>query len=272
MASAAKGATGPVDSTAPAAPPVGYVSLEDVLRSAGAQFASMDVLENEVTSLQKMLDQLVLGGPESPDKLLEVTGVERELETLGVTAGRAAQISDMSDEVRALRARLQLLNLRAASVTTTDETFKPIEQMQPYDPRAVEGETAAGEETAQEEPAAEPDAAAAAEAAAQAERTPSPDPDREAVLAFRQGDMLGVLDILEGYRADDLAPDTMFVLGSALVTVDRLTDARAVFEMLRARTERSTLARAATRQIERIDHLMNGIVSLPPALERGEQR
>lgn len=236
---------------------------------APADLPTTTSLEREVAELNRRLSALVSSGAAGVEALRKGSAAELELEQLGVSGARAEQIRSRQDDVRALQAKVQLMELRAPSTNNPNEGFRPVAEIEaaPAVAAPPPATQPAASDPAAEVPAAEPVAADAVSVARL-----SLDPAREAEIAFLQGDLDGVLVALALEPVERLSPEALFCYGSALVAKRRFADARPPLDRLRNCANRPTLAAAARRQLERMERMESGVVSLPPDLGKEQRR
>lgn len=231
--------------------------LERLLKDPEFQLTSIRALESEVTGLRGTLQGLVTEGGMGVELLDDVDALEIQLRELGVTDERAEQIQSLSNEVSALRARLRLMELRAP--TETNLVVEPKEGLDPLKDLTVD-ET----EVLLKKLLAERGGEAANE-----KKRRSLYPSREAILAFKQGDLEGVIEVLSGFGLHEIQLDALYVYGCALIETRRFADARKVFERVRSFEQRATLKICAERQLTRMDHLQNGVIGPDPLRREG---
>lgn len=235
----------------PAAP-----DLATILEDPQLQLKAIEVLENEVGGLRLVLDGMIEPESRESEVLRVVAGLEEDLQQLGVTPDRADQVRRLSNDVLALRARLRLLELRAPTIQPRDDGFRPVLELDVADPEAAAADLRARAE-AEELPALV--------TAAGGEPGRSRLPSREAVLAFRAGDLDAVLRILDGLDPTRIAPDALYAQGCALIARGDFDRARPLFERVRSYADRVTLCEAAGHQLTRMERLRAGIVDAAPA-------
>ncbi len=260
----------PVAETAPEAPAAPEsapaLALEGLLDHPEAHLPAIVALEAEVAALYQTLEGLVSAEEGGAARLLDAAPAgDVSLQDIGVSDRRAAQIEVLADEVSALRAKLRLLELRAPSLNDPNEGLRDIAEV-------VASASAEAEPPPDAEPA--PGAAAASAAGAPA-APPAPgqpcDPSREALLAFKQGDLDGVIRILAGREPHDLAPEALYVLGCALIEKRDFAGARLSLLRVQETGERRALSESARRQIERMDRLQSGAVGARPQAREAAQ-
>ncbi|MBI4880494.1 MAG: hypothetical protein HY812_12670 [Planctomycetes bacterium] len=237
--------------------------LENLLEHPEAHLPAIVALEAEVAALYQTLDGLVSAEEGGAAQFLqERQGDEVGLRDIGVSEKRAAQIEVLADEVSGLRAKLRLLELRAPSLNDPNEGLRDVAELV-----ASEGaETAPGLDL---EPApgaqAEQGSAAGQEAAPREQENWLPsDPAHEALLAFRQGDMDGVIRLLGGREPRGIAPDALYVLGCALIEKRDYAAARQALLCVQEVGERRALSESARRQLERMERVQSGVVGARP--------
>ena len=255
---AAKTATSDRGTQAPAEVDVASILGQEIL-----DVTTTSAMENEVETLRKTLDALVGEGDATAKILNHLDGNASDLEGLGVSPERAEQIRSLSNDVRSLRAKLQLMHYEGRSGPSADE-LRDIAELDDEDPVVAptpELTTVTGDAI---EESASPDDAS--------EERRSLFPEKEALLAFHAGDDATVVSIFSGLNVARLPPQAQYAYGCALVNRRDFVEARVVFGLMEALEERPSLRDAASRQLVRIAHLENGIVSLHPLLKEGIKR
>jgi hypothetical protein len=248
----------------PAAPqpePAPVLDLARLLEDPEMQLTAISALEAEVESLRKTLGSLVSTGEMGVDLLAEVSGPAEQLRTLGVSEERTEAVRLLSNDVSALRARLRLLDLRA-----------------PADTKVLAKDSNGGFDPLEDQATAEAEALAIRYSEERSSGAPSPRrqrslyPNREALLAFRQGEYRQVVETLEPFELYEIQVDALYAFGCALIGERDFERARKVFERVKSFDDRQTLRESSERQLDRIAHLENGIVGpgaqLPERPER----
>ena len=139
------------------------------------------------------------------------------------------------DEVRSRRAKLALLDLRGATSANPNEGLRSVT------------EAAAIEEKPPQDAGAA--AVAAGEAAPDVLDGPSPDPEREAAIAYRDRDVNTVLALLGDMPVLRMEPETQWIFASCLMSKRRFADAKPILATLERDTEHTHLAQAAKLQL-----------------------
>lgn len=266
--------TAPEAATQPATtddmPPITEQDLADVLELAGMN--AVNSLEREVKSLQQTLDGLVLADDDSVVKIQGAKGSEDDLETFGVDDAVARQVRRLLDEVKSKRAKLALLDLRGASSNSPNDGLRGVADVAASDPaNRLHGATGATAQAPQADANAKgaPNAAtpAADETDADVLEGSSPDPQREALIAFRDRDTRTVLELLGDTPVLRMKPLTLWAYGSCLLSERRFADAKAAFTRLADDRDHPQLAHGAKKQLERITFLENALVGEGPSTE-----
>ncbi|MBK6939996.1 MAG: hypothetical protein IPH13_07290 [Planctomycetes bacterium] len=253
-----------LDAGAASIPPITEQDLADVLELAGMNAVSS--LEREVKSLQQTLDGLVLADDESVVKIHGAKGSEDDLESFGVDDAVARQVRRLLDEVKSKRAKLALLDLRGASSNNPNDGLRSVAEVAAT---AAANTTTAGTEHGA--PASVPTVAAPIADPSSAPEdvlsAPSPDAQREALIAFRDRDVRTVLELLADTPMLRMKPLTLWAYGSCLMSERRYADAKAVFARLADERDHPQLAHGAKQQLARITFMENALVGEGPSTE-----
>lgn len=225
------------------------LNVESLLEDPAMHVAASEALEAEVSKLRKTLGGLVSDGDMGVELLQEDEGPEKQLQDLGVSAERAAAISVVSNEVRALRAKLKLIELRAPVDTKLlqkdpNKGFDPLEDQATQE--AEELATRLAEQRGGK--------------VKSVRQQRSLYPSREALLAFKQGDYNGVIEILKLFELREIQADALYAYGCALVEVRDFPTGRQVFERVKSFSSRKALCESAEYQLKRMKHLEYGVV------------
>lgn len=252
----------PLDPAAASIPPITEQDLADVLELAGMNAVSS--LEREVKSLQQTLDGLVLADDESVVKIHGAKGAEDDLEGFGVDDAVARQVRRLLDEVKSKRAKLALLDLRGASSNNPNDGLRSVTDVA----ESAAAKTAVGA-TEANAPASAPAAVTAAPTAEPEDvlNAPSPDPQREALIAYRDRDVRTVLELLADTPMLRMKPLTLWAYGSCLMSERRYADAKPVFARLADERDHPQLAHGAKQQLARITFIENALVGQGPSTE-----
>lgn len=247
-------------------PPITEQDLSDVLELAGMNAVSS--LEREVKSLQQTLDGLVLADDESVVKIHGAKGSEDDLEGFGVDDAVARQVRRLLDEVKSKRAKLALLDLRGASSNNPNDGLRSVTEV--ADSAAKDGGATTTAAPVEPKPVAQSPKDATAQDASEPTDVlagPSPDPQREALIAFRDRDVATVLELLAETPPLRMKPMTLWVYGSCLMSERRYGDAKAVFTRLKDEKDHPQLAHGADLQLKRITFIENALVGEGPSTE-----
>ncbi|MFH0945509.1 MAG: hypothetical protein V2A76_09965 [Planctomycetota bacterium] len=224
-------------------------NLEKLLEDPEMHIAAAEALEAEVAKLRETLGSLVSEGEMGVELLQEVEGPEQHLRELGVSEERAEAIRIISNEVRALRAKLRLIELRSPEDTKLLEK-DPLASFDPLEDQAThEAEELAARLAEQR-----------GSKSKSSRQQRSLYPSREALLAFKQGDYGGVIEILKTFEPREIEVDALYAYGCALVEIRNFETARQVFERVKGFTDRKALSESAGYQLTRMQHLEHGIV------------
>lgn len=230
--------------------------------------STTDAMESEVQKLRRTLDALVGEGDSSADILSHLEEDVADLEGLGISPERAEAIRGLANDVNSLRAQLQLLHIQGRTVTSPEEELRDVKELL--------GELAREARAVAAEPAAEASTASTSAPAPDVEPVAmvrrSRFPEKEAQLAFLAGDDAAVVALLTPLDRAQLAPESLYAYGCALVNRRELDEARIVLSLIEEHEDRDSLRFAAARQLRRIEHLKNGIVSLDPLLKEGRDQ
>lgn len=250
------------DSASASIPPITEQDLADVLELAGMNAVSS--LEREVKSLQQTLDGLVLADDESVVKIHGAKGSEDDLESFGVDDAVARQVRRLLDEVKSKRAKLALLDLRGASSNNPNDGLRPV-----ADVAESAATKTAGGATEASSPTSTPTAVTAMPTAEPEDvlTAPSPDAQREALIAFRDRDVRTVLELLADTPMLRMKPLTLWAYGSCLMSERRYADAKPVFARLADERDHPQLAHGAKQQLARITFMENALVGQGPSTE-----
>ncbi len=210
--------------------------------------AVVSVLEKQVEDLKRTANALATRDAESMQILDAIEGVDDELEALGVSSDRATQVRQLSHEVRSLRARLQLMELRAPTI----------------DPSAKSSVLSAPQNEVLHPPTR-------VEIPRMELQGRSRFPSREAVIAFQDGEIDVVIGTIEGLNLGRVTPEALYAYGSALLERGRFDEARDVFGRFERINDRPTLKEGVARQLERMERLAAGFYTPPTATGEKER-
>lgn len=212
---------------------------------------SIEVMEQEVEALRQKADGMAGNGDETQEILVAAAPDASNLEVLGVNAGKAADIRELSREVQELQAHLSLVRLRAPSSNNPGAALVDVTEV----PDVAAPAAAVGDS-----PAPEATPTRRRSELVSALRYP----DRTVTLLYRMNDLARVVEVVERVGVDKIAAESRYAFAASLAAVGRRDDARAQFEALGAMEDRRTLALAASRQLERLAMLEQGVVELRP--------
>lgn len=241
--------------------------VPDVAEILDQQFvgtSTTDAMENDVDRLRRTLDALVGEGDAASEILSHLEEDDTDLEGLGISPERAESIRALSNDVNSLRAQLQLLYMQGRSQSSPDEELRDVKELL--------AEVAKSTESSAPKPEAAPTPVTGAATDAKAGARKSRFPQKEALLAFRAGDDEAVVQLLAPLDRARLKPEVLYAFGCALVNRRELAEARVVLSLITEYEKRSSLRFATERQLQRIEHLKNGIVSLDPLLKEGRDQ
>ena len=236
--------------------------LSKLLDQPEMALTAIGALESEVAALRGTLGGLVSTGEMGVELLQSVAGgAAEQLKDLGVSDERAEAVRSLSNDVRALRARLRLMDLRAPTNTKVlvkdpNQGFDPLQ-----DQATTEAEALAARLSEQR-----------GSGISSARRQRSLYPSREALLAFKKGDYKQVVETLSPFELHEIEVEALYAFGCALVSERDFERARQVFKRVMSFDERQTFKQSSERQLSRMAYLENGIVGPGAQLQERNQR